>query len=797
MAAFKAHGRAMLGLMLCGVWIATFVSAQDEPTTTLTTLQPSPQPTTTKAAPPPRTTCPADTGVTPTGCGEVFSSAIVFTPGGSPEQLYLSQQQRNASSCELPSVTYDQMTTTSGDGGDAAYGIVVTFATVYQLDTAKAALTSMPAGVKELTVPKAQGQQATSFTIRYTADGVLPRRLTTITVSLTAESFVCPGIVPPPITLRILPLESPISVGLIQAVSGLATTTAVLASAGGSPTMAMQQNKMSAVSLGANCGSSPMDEEPLSAADSPTGMGFGDVEGYYVRGAIVGNLILFFGLNAFFLLILGVLLWVRWDETKDPTNPVTPQALTIRALADIHFPSILVVPVGVCYQSTVRASFAMFYYAETHGDKFLGAFGFMVAMAFTAVVIYHCAYRFRATLIVREPDSDEEEGATGPHPVMACLDWWMEPDTKWVGPADDPHWKHRYMMFFADYTHGYFFAVELGMAAILGIIDAIGPETESGCVAKFVITFLLIIVFALVFAWLRPFTCRLAVHYTMMMNAITVFTAILGLANAVNYSPDTEAASAVFGMFALVLGMAKFFLDLWIGFYTVFQRRHSILRSVGGLVKGNRWGKALDVHLSACAEKCGAAMAALGAVASKLPGAAKPKSARDVAMASGGGGGATSGKADPLAESLLVGHPPAEEPSLKKKGGAKGAHHVAVDMGTMTDPVVILSPAPAVGFPSPPRTVVAHDDGHDDLLGHPTQAAPSPVAATVASPQADVRDVEPYAASPVTGVPTETHETAPRERSASESSDAHISDLLIGGGGGAGMRLPVVDDQDI
>jgi hypothetical protein len=620
---------------------------------------PTPTPTQKPPAPPPRDTCKPG----PVPCGSLIQQAMV-----NGRELQFSE----SGDCTLPSVNYADIA--SGEHAS----LYVTFYTSGALNQSSFGAVDLPTGVESVS-----WASQNSFMIVYSSANLLPRRTYSVTVSLRPEGFLpCPSAAA--VSLRITGLASPINVGLVQAVSGMSTASAIIASAAGSPTMALQQNKMAVVGFGADCGTDPMDEEPLSAADSPTGMGFGDVSGYYVRGAIVGNLLLFFGINGIFGMLFGALMYARWDQTKTPMNAVLPKDLAWRCLADLHFPSILVVPVGVCYQSTIRASFAMFYYAEDGGDQFLGAFGFIVTMAFTAVVFYVCVFRFRGTLIQRP--SEEEEGDEPPHPVTNCLHWWMDQDVKWVGPTDDDTWKHKYLFFFADYKRGFFFAIELGMAAILGILDAIGPTTESGCSAKGAIIFLLIVGFAAVFAWLRPFTSRLAVHYALMMNFVTVISAILALANSVSYSEGNEAAASVFGMIALILGMGKLALDMTLGAMAVYSHRHSILRKIGGAEKGERWGKSLDSTVGAFTGRLTRYLRLHDDnVANKNRYRAASVRGRSSTHASPNESGMGGAVANPLDESLLAGHtiPEPASPIVPK------AAPLMIARFTMTDPVYI------------------------------------------------------------------------------------------------------------
>lgn len=288
---------------------------------------------------------------------------------------------------------------------------------------------------------------------------------------------------------------SPISLTVREATSVAAVTLgAGVAMAAGSVTSAVGlQRSMLALQLSV-CEFT--DTEELPTSDSPTRIAFGAQEGAYMRGAVVGNTVVW----ACIWLVIGLLAIVRLVRRGEAVSRASVQVQARLA----GLPGLMAVPLTMLLQPTVASSVALLSLRISAADVVLGITGVAVSLFCVSWYTVRTFIGFGCHPRPVIPDGSDESNSDGeqqhtrhrrcaPSKRAVTLKWvlrsirsktirFFQPRIEWVvRPTARPYFVECYSAVFEEYdaSRHWFFVAEGGVSVLSGVISGIRPS--SGC----------------------------------------------------------------------------------------------------------------------------------------------------------------------------------------------------------------------------------------------------------------------------------------------------------------------------
>ncbi|CUG87701.1 transmembrane protein, putative [Bodo saltans] len=359
--------------------------------------------------------------------------------------------------------------------------------------------------------------------VQVTSVPVVRSFLNDVTVTLQVDVFAYCSKPTVSVVLQktVLPVPEPArTTGQVAAVVGVVGAAAGVVGIGGAVQRSMLMLQLSV------CEFSLASE--VSISDSPTQLGFGDEENYYIRGTVVGDLLLIVG-----FVVLTVICTEALSRYKsDGISAVFPWDSTFFLEAwgkHTRMPGMLIAPLSILLQPMVSNSISLIAYPVASYDLAIGVIGVVAIGTLCVVLLLHGLHVVHC---LSSSPYHHRRGSGGTHggstwPVVwivadnstrrkaSFAQYILTPLSGWVphrsrreeGRAFLSQFGHIFQEF-RD-TQRWFAVCDLSMSTACGVISALKPTTESGCDALTWVALALTALYAVVVAVLRP--CNAAI----------------------------------------------------------------------------------------------------------------------------------------------------------------------------------------------------------------------------------------------------------------------------------------------
>jgi hypothetical protein len=439
-----------------------------------------------------------------------------------------------------------------------------------------------------------------------------------IEIRLQGVLFECPvnTALEPIVTVTAMskppPLGTTATIATTTAVAGVALPASVVAGAagGGSMQRASLQLSLSVCEFSLS--------EPLDPASSPTQLGFGPAQCYYIRGAVIGNVI--FMLGIVILSMIAVALRIHFGPR--------PRMSWIRASGSLALPGWLIIPVSALLQPVSSSATTLLRNPAPNGpyaaaDFVIGIIGLVWCAASWVVVLYLMTNGFHA-IAVQHFDAEEEqerakEKAQRAHALAtgnasdsdkdkednesdgegnkkekqeavspaqkpgsgprSLLEKMAHKKYEWVDSHQGNRFVKRYGPIFDVYGTGrnWFVSVELGMSLLSGVAGGLTPNYEDICDEVQIALTVLCGLYLVVVAIMWPYNSWI-LTVVQILNATLAFT--WAVASFFDNVPGViVSALAAAQVWLMVLCVAAAFLDIFLS-----QRVQSMLSHLASII---------------------------------------------------------------------------------------------------------------------------------------------------------------------------------------------------------------------
>ena len=369
-------------------------------------------------------------------------------------------------------------------------------------------------------------------------------------LSLPSSSFSCPrndvtyALKVPSVSFSTSP---PVRLAATATVAAtLALVSPVLLSA-----VLSQQRSVMLLSLG-TCAYST--SAPLDPSSSPTQLGFGSSDGFYLRGGLVGNSLLMLG----FVAACAILVRLRMSQAGMSWMP---------AAADLGLPGRLVLPFLALLTPTVSCAVGIALYGGNGGlDTFLAfAVGLVLwVVAPLLLIVRIVVQRFGAVSRIAIDTTNDESSARLLDFFRSALDasrkvMRMHANVVWESRRGTSHkwFLERYEELFAQYSGPFhwFLAVEVVFAVLTGVIGGIMSNDPSVCATVQTAALILTLVMLITFTFVRPLNATGDFLLSQFQGSLAVICAIALVLSASTLS-DVLAMTSMYFTSAACLAMA-------------------------------------------------------------------------------------------------------------------------------------------------------------------------------------------------------------------------------------------------
>jgi len=371
------------------------------------------------------------------------------------------------------------------------------------------------------------------------------------------------------------------------AVTAVSTAGALAAN----PVVAMNINKIAAVSALQTCVFSHY--EPLPRLTSLTGMGFGAARGYYYRGGVIGNLLLFAGIVVFFVTVSVLLLLFRRRTLKKGQHRANSTPLLRQvydSFADTHFPSVMVIPTAIAYQGTASVSLSIFIHSEDQRDVAYGVFGGLCCLLFTGMIAYLCTAGFRCVIDKRAAVDDDhtDERRRRRSKSAQLYEYMLESHDHWRARDGEKMWKRRWHFFFADFRRSWWLPYEFVIITVCGLVDGVRISDRRVCLA---LAYCPTVAFGLTCALalaLKPAFNRFNSWFIIAFSSMSCVLGICAVIQLHDGSIDFQESTEWLGYALLIFGAIKSTVDISLAIHWVITRRREVRAylNTGDFLKG-------------------------------------------------------------------------------------------------------------------------------------------------------------------------------------------------------------------
>ena len=349
---------------------------------------------------------------------------------------------------------------------------------------------------------------------------------TIILMTIPAQAFYCSGKSSAlQIQLQVSGTALPISMSVVTTMLRSASATSIVS---GSPASATSSARVSMLQSLLSCRFDPTD---VTYGNSLTGFLFGPRRGAPVRGAIIGNMIVFFGIS---VLVMGICV-----VTAAIGNARVGSGFRAgfgRMLEIFHFPSLLMLPAAAVMQPTISAACTLLVYNPPLApyDRQFAGWALLFILSFCCWVTYILTSAFGCVLGKR-PAEAEKKGVQ--HLIMRVLD----ADMHWKPKPDyGKPWKQRMLLFFADFKYPKYALLDMWMSVVLGVTSGLVFPLKWVCSAQLLVCIVGYTVLTLVVVVLRPGLSHFTQGYLLLSNLLGLISSSASL-----WASSTQAQSAV------------------------------------------------------------------------------------------------------------------------------------------------------------------------------------------------------------------------------------------------------------
>lgn len=342
------------------------------------------------------------------------------------------------------------------------------------------------------------------------------------------------------------------------------------------PSAAMVQARSSALMALSVCRFSLSD--PLEPTDSPFGWTVGQKKGGYYRGALVG---------AFFLLIVcvafgGFVAFLFY-------NPSRVDRGLWGAMAVVHLPGALIVPISQFMQSSVMVATALIGHGPGPFDFGLGLGCYIVTVVIVGLVTWRTTRGFYAIVVPRQEAQDPNLSflkSLGYRLFLSTQKWIDDPERPQLSEGFKSHWHPL----FNDFRHGrqWFLSLELSISVFVGVLA--GLQREDLC-DEIAMTFLVLIGAQFAMAlFLRPFIALFETFFHILLSSLTFLSSLLLVIGDYRNLDNLRTASAFVALVTVFLSTFKSILDIislgrWFHSRYVNHRRKARIRRMSQMAK--------------------------------------------------------------------------------------------------------------------------------------------------------------------------------------------------------------------
>ena len=411
---------------------------------------------------------------------------------------------------------------------------------------------------RSMTISSTRDLSSRSYTFTASLTNTFSHASRTKSRAATSSSSASATLIPGPEKRHIVPQST-----ILAAVTSL-VTAAVL------PSTAMAVQRSVLLENLAQCEFSFSD--PLDRASSPTQMLIGVEDNGYLRGAVVGNWLIWLG---FATLGYGF----RFTRSR----------MTGRTFADctdaVYLPGLLIVPFVFLLQPTVSASVALVLHANDASDGALGAVSSVLIAAICAGMGLVLSVWFRSVKLPVE--DDDESGVTRARwqrLVIAGLKFVFSDEREWTDTTS-PRFTARFGKMYEPCRggmHGFAY-YEVVNSVVAGVLGGVMPGDDAGCYGLLVALCVLAAMYVVAVLVCRPYGSRVDKLVAAFGGVCTLLIAIMALLG-------NDASGA--GTMTVLLYGSLFSVLMFVVQVIVLTRLHhrisSLLQGVAVLFLANR-----------------------------------------------------------------------------------------------------------------------------------------------------------------------------------------------------------------
>jgi len=359
------------------------------------------------------------------------------------------------------------------------------------------------------------------------------------------------------VLLTVTPPPRPIDGFTVQVTAAVSAYVSSLAM---DPAIAAQVVRLGFMRDAASCSGSPDGFAPLSIAQgSFVPLSVGSTSGLYMRGAVIGNLLILGGAVIVVTVIATVLgCWVMNDGTEGRFRA----ALQRLRCPSVFYSGVLVLMSGVVTNCTSLAFLPND--GATAGNVLVVLLGYGLSLGYCVWVTVTLINRFPCRLqLISAAHMKRRNGTFGETTVGAWFMYFNEPTVRWVPrtPAF-AGWKRHNSMYFNDSRFAWYSLLELWSTFVLAVLNGVNVPATSFCVFQLSVILAVSVVQCAVGVIMRPATTRLAGACQNALNVLSAFTASLVIAGLWTQNDDTIRIGTYIQLFALFLGLLKIAFDV-------------------------------------------------------------------------------------------------------------------------------------------------------------------------------------------------------------------------------------------
>ena len=380
-----------------------------------------------------------------------------------------------------------------------------------------------------------------------------------IFVTLPVTAFYCEG-KSAGITIELLVSGSPLAVAMstAMAVARSASATCIVS---GTPAAAVASARVSMLQYLLSCQFNPKD---VAYGNSLTGYLFGPKRGAPVRGAILGNLLVFVLAVIFVVLIclvfaVGGAIWFGSGVMAG-----------LRSMLNLfHFPSAVMMPAAAVMQPTVAAACTLLVYSPPMApyDPQFAAWVLVFVASYCCWVTYVLLFAFGCELAELPPKAATDLTAESKQSKWTVLRGRigriLEPGLHWeVREGCDAAWKQKMLILFADFKYPQYAVLELWMSVVLGVTTGLVLPHEWVCTAQIAICIAGYGVLLLVDLVLRPGLSMYTQSFLVLSNGLGLVSSAANMWASSSDESSAQSLSILSSLTISVLSTAKSLLDI-------------------------------------------------------------------------------------------------------------------------------------------------------------------------------------------------------------------------------------------